>query len=647
MEQPLLVMHDLSRVFQSGNEKLSVLNNIDLTIYDGEMVAIVGPSGCGKTTLLNILGCLDRPTSGSYNIAKQNTTGLKSDQLAQLRREYFGFIFQRYYLLNKLTAAENVELPAMYLGIAKKQRKERAHKLLIQLGLKDRVDFLPSQLSGGQQQRVSIARALMNGGKIILADEPTGALDSKHGVEVMQILHQLHQVGHTVIIVTHDLELARHADRMIELKDGIVIKDTNCKNASQDEQISNTLQKDTPLLQTRHGYDFNEICKTAFASILAHRMRSFLTMLGIIIGIASVVCVVALGNGAKENIANSFTALGLKTIYVRSDAGTKNTYPIFPLTLADASLVAQQPLIDSVSPEVSSNVLLRRGTIEANVILRGVGEQYFRVRDVASSTGEFFSKADILNGAQLAVIDRNTQDMFFEDNENPIGQTILVKGLPFQIIGIDPTPTTQKLADSLVVLTPYSTAMSRIFNRDTIGNITFRPRDNVSADAAESAVRKVLLNRHIKEDFSFFRADDFIEMLSGVIGTVALVISAIAFISLVVGGIGIMNIMLVSVTERTHEIGIRIAVGARKKDILQQFLIEAILICLIGGLVGVLLAFAIGATFNQFMSGFRMSFSVFSIILACIFSTLIGVFFGFLPAKNAARLDPAVTLTGG
>jgi macrolide transport system ATP-binding/permease protein len=645
MEQPLLVMHNVSRVFQSGNEKLSVLNNIDLTIYDGEMVAIVGPSGCGKTTLLNILGCLDRPTSGSYSIAKQNTTGLKSDQLAQLRREYFGFIFQRYYLLNKLTAVENVELPAMYLGIEKKQRKERAHKLLIQLGLKDRVDFLPSQLSGGQQQRVSIARALMNGGKIILADEPTGALDSKHGAEVMQILHQLHQVGHTVIIVTHDLELARHADRIIELKDGILIKDTNYKNVCQDAQIPNTLQKDIPLLKTRHGHDFNEVYKTAFASILAHRMRSFLTMLGIIIGIASVVCVVALGNGAKEDIAKKFAAFGLKTIHVRSDPSTKNTYPTFPLTLADVSLFAQQPLIDSVSPEVTSEVLLHRGTIEAKAMLKGVGEQYYRVRDAASPTGEFFSKADILNGASLAVIDRNTQDMFFKDNESPIGQTIFVKGVSFKIIGIDQTPP-GRFADPTVLI-PYSTAISRISNRDTIDNFAFRPRDNVSSGAAESAVRKVLLSRHRKEDFSFMRANDLIEAVSGIIGTVALVISAIAFISLVVGGIGIMNIMLVSVTERTHEIGIRIAIGARKKDILQQFLIEAILICLIGGLVGILLAFAIGAIFNQFMSGFQMSFSVFSIILACIFSTLVGVFFGFVPAKNAAQLDPAVTLTGG
>jgi len=249
MKQPLLILQDVSRIFQLDHEKIPVLRNINLAIYDGEMIAIVGVSGCGKTTLLNILGCLDCPTSGNYSISQQNTISLQSDQLAKLRREYFGFIFQRYYLLDQLTVIENVQLPAIYLGMKKKQRKQRAYELLIQLGLKDRVDFFPKQLSGGQQQRVSIARALMNGGKIILADEPTGALDSKHGAEVMQILRELHQAGHTIIMVTHDPTLASNADRIIELKDGMLIKDTGYKNANKNQQSRDTSKMDLLLIQ--------------------------------------------------------------------------------------------------------------------------------------------------------------------------------------------------------------------------------------------------------------------------------------------------------------------------------------------------------------------------------------------------------------
>lgn len=646
MKQPLLVLHDVSRIFQFNNEKLPVLCNIDLTIYDGEMVAIVGPSGCGKTTLLNILGCLDCPTSGHYSISQQNTISLRSDQLAQLRREYFGFIFQRYYLLNQLTVIENVQLPAIYLGMKKKQRKQRAYELLIQLGLKDRVEFLPKQLSGGQQQRVSIARALMNGGKIILADEPTGALDSKHGAEVMQILHQLHQAGHTIIMVTHDPELARDADRIIELKDGILIKDTGYKNTYQNQQIGDTSKNDFLRLNTQHLGYLREICKTAILAILAHPMRSFLTMLGIIIGITSVVCVVAIGHGAKATIADQFSSFGLKAVHVYADHNIKNiAHQTIPLKLTDASLIAQQPLIDSVSPETSSEVSLNRHRIDGKALLLGVGEQYHQVRDITSYTGKFFSKTDILNHAQLVVIDQNTKKMLFEDDENPIGKTIFIKMIPFKIIGIESTKTVVNYGQP-IVLAPYSTVMSRIIGSDVVTEIVFRPRNNVPSEAAQSIVKKALINQHKQEDFFFKRADDLIKMANNMIGIVTLVISSIAFISLLIGSIGIMNIMLVSVAERTYEIGIRMAVGARKKDVLQQFLIEAILICLMGGLAGVMVAFMIGFVFNQLGLGFHMSFSIDSIIFACICSIFIGILFGFLPARRAARLDPAITLTG-
>ncbi|ENV56207.1 macrolide export ATP-binding/permease MacB [Acinetobacter soli CIP 110264] len=661
-KQALLEVSNLVREFPAGDSTIQILKNIDLTIYEGELVAIVGQSGSGKSTLMNILGCLDRPTSGSYKVSGQETGKLEPDDLAKLRREYFGFIFQRYHLLGDLSAEGNVEVPAVYAGVNPAERKQRATALLTELGLGSKTQNRPSQLSGGQQQRVSIARALMNGGDVILADEPTGALDSHSGVEVMRILRELNAAGHTVIIVTHDMQVAKNATRIIEISDGEIIADranTPESAATQKAQpdpdaapaLAHKQSKSQSVSSWRSFLDrLSEAFQMALISMNAHRMRTFLTMLGIIIGIASVVTVVALGNGSQKQILENISSLGTNTITVFQGRGfgdNSKTANFKTLVPTDADALATQPYVTAVSPMVSSSKTIRYQENEATATINGVGNDFFGVRGLTFKDGQSFDAVSVRDRSQDVVIDTNTQKQFFADGTNPIGQVILLGSVPARIIGIiEPQSSAMGSDDSLNVYMPYTTVMSRMLGQSNVRSIIVRINDQYSTSAAENAIVNLLTLRHGQQDIFTMNSDSIRQTIEKTTSTMTLLVSAIAVISLVVGGIGVMNIMLVSVTERTQEIGVRMAVGARQSDILQQFLIEAILVCLIGGVLGVLLSLGLGQLINKVAAGnFAVAYSTTSIVAAFICSTLIGVVFGFLPARNAAQLDPVAALS--
>ncbi|HDL7643841.1 TPA: MacB family efflux pump subunit [Yersinia enterocolitica] len=644
----LLQLDNVSRWFISGEERVRVLKNINLTIHSGEMVAIVGASGSGKSTLMNILGCLDKPSSGEYLVAGRIPQHLDSNELAELRREHFGFIFQRYHLLNDLSAQENVEIPAIYAGVNREERRQRAASLLSRLGLVDRLDYRPSQLSGGQQQRVSIARALMNGGEVILADEPTGALDTHSGTEVLNILKGLHQQGHTVVIVTHDMSIAEHAQRIIELRDGEVISDRQMPQPELPAKISTIETPDIthkpPLTSWKAQRDrLQEAFKMALLAMSAQRLRTLLTMLGIIIGIASVVSVVALGKGSQQQVLANINSMGTSTleIFPGKDFGDMRSAAIHTLRATDADALAQQGYIHSVTPTVSTSTTLRYGNKSVSGTVNGVGEQYFLVRGYTLAQGMAFNRTSVDNLMQEAVIDENTRDKLFPNGENPLGKVILLGSLPCRVIGVAAKKQSGFGSDeNLNVWIPYTTAMKRMLGQSYLKSITVRVNDDIDLANAEQGVTKLLTQRHGTQDFFVMNTDSIRQTIEKTTSTMTLLVSMIAVISLVVGGIGVMNIMLVSVTERTKEIGVRMAVGARASDIMQQFLIEAVLVCLLGGGLGVVLSLAIGLLFSQFSSSFSMVYSATSIITAFICSSLIGVIFGFFPAQRAAQMDP-------
>lgn len=651
---PIMELQEITRHFQTGDDLLTVLHKITLQIYPGEMVAIIGASGSGKSTLMNILGCLDRPSSGTYRVNGQSTASLSSDQLADLRRDCFGFIFQRYHLLSHLKAENNVEIPAIYAARHKQDRLQRARALLQRLGLADKQQNRPNQLSGGQQQRISIARALMNGGDVILADEPTGALDSQSGKEVMQILRQLHQQGHTVILVTHDQNIAAHAERVIEISDGRIVADrvqTACPGdypAQENDTSQPTQLTDTPVTRwwSRQWTRFTEAFRMAWISMLTHRMRTLLTMLGIIIGITAVVSVVAVGQGARNKVISDISSMGTNTIdvYPGTDWGDRHASAIQTLTPQDLPLLQGQVYTDSVTPSVSTNALLRSGGQALSAMIYGVAGQYFQVKDLTMQFGKAFSQTDVDQMQPVVVIDHNTLLKLYGKQTNPVGKIILLNNLPCRIIGVTAEKKSTFENQNLNIWLPYTSVMYRLMGQHYFSSLSIRIKSGVSSAIAEQQIIKLLTQAHGRKDFYTRNSDSILQTIEKTTATLTLLISSIAVISLIVGGIGVMNIMLVSVTERTREIGIRMAVGARQQDILQQFLIEAVMVCLLGGTLGIIFSFGVSAIFSLFVSSMQMAFSIWSLVAAFLCSSLIGVLFGYLPARNAARLDPIEAL---
>lgn len=642
----LLELNNIRRSYPSGDGPVEVLKGITLRINAGEMVAIVGASGSGKSTLMNILGCLDKPTSGTYRVAGTDVSLLSSDQLAQLRREHFGFIFQRYHLLSHLTAAQNVEVPAVYAGTERKARLERAKALLTRLGLGERADYQPSQLSGGQQQRVSIARALMNGGQVILADEPTGALDSHSGEEVMAILHQLRDRGHTVIIVTHDPQVAAQAERVIEIRDGEIISNPPAKTEA-------AAPANHDAIMTHAGgwrqfvSRFQEALTMAWRAMAANKMRTLLTMLGIIIGIASVVSIVVVGDAAKQLVLADIRSIGTNTIdvYPGKDFGDDEPQYQQALKYDDLQAIQKQPWVKSATPAVSQNLRLRYGNIDVAASANGVSGQYFNVYGMTFSEGASFNEEQLKGRAQVVVLDSNTRRQLFPNKASVVGEVILVGNMPATVIGV--AEEKQSMFGSSKILRvwlPYSTISGRIMGQSWLNSITVRVNEGYSSEQAEQQLTRLLSLRHGKKDFFVWNMDGVLKTAEKTTRTLQLFLTLVAVISLLVGGIGVMNIMLVSVTERTREIGIRMAVGARAGDVLSQFLIEAVFVCLVGGALGVTLSMLIAFTLQLFLPGWEIGFSPVALLTAFLCSTFTGVLFGWLPARNAARLDPVDAL---
>ncbi|QUS36026.1 MacB family efflux pump subunit [Falsirhodobacter algicola] len=640
--EPLISLRGIRREYAAGDQRIAVLKDVDLDIGAGEMLAIVGQSGSGKSTLMNILGFLDRPNAGTYRFSGREIGALAPDDLAELRREHFGFIFQRYQLLGDLDAVGNVEVPAVYKGMARADRRDRARALLTRLGLGERLDHRPGELSGGQQQRVSVARALMNGGEVILADEPTGALDSASGAELMRLLQELHAEGHTIVIVTHDPGIAAMCERVVEMKDGRIISDSRGGVAGVPRTAPQGRRALAPGLDR-----LREAFVMALKAMAAHRMRSFLTMLGIIIGIASVVSVVALGSGSQQQVLASISNIGSNTIDIRNGSGfgNRDASRVRSLTAEDAAALAVQPYAAGVSPTVSSSATIRYGATEVSASVTGVGEEYFTARAFTTTAGSTFDADAVARHAQEAVIDTDGAESIF-DKADPVGQVVMMGRVPVRIVGVvEASGTSFGPRSSLNLFIPYTTAMSRLSGQDYVNSISVRVSDDFEMDTAEALITQLLTTRHGKEDFFLTNTDTIREAITSTTQTLTLLIAGIAVISLFVGGVGVMNIMLVSVTERTKEIGVRIAVGARRADIVTQFLIEAVLVCLLGGILGIALALGLGRVVTLAMPDTSLIYSTTSIVVAVLSSSVIGVTFGFLPARAASRLDPVEALT--
>ncbi|MCQ6259212.1 MacB family efflux pump subunit [Pseudomonas sp. Q11] len=654
MDTPLIELRDIRKAYGGGDSpRVEVLRGIDLSIHAGEFLAIVGASGSGKSTLMNILGCLDRPTSGEYRFAGEDVARLGSDELAWLRREAFGFVFQGYHLIPSGTAQENVEMPAIYAGTSAAERHARASALLERLGLASRTGNRPHQLSGGQQQRVSIARALMNGGHIILADEPTGALDSQSGIEVMALLDELASQGHVVILITHDREVAARAKRIIEIRDGLIISDSAGSLPHDVPANPKALQAVDLRQRLSAGSEHNgawkgelfDAVQAAWRVMWINRFRTALTLLGIVIGVASVVVMLAVGEGSKRQVMAQMGAFGSNIIYLNGTAPTPRAAKGI-ISEHDLTALAALPEVQRIMPVNGADASVRFGNLDHTSYVGGNDTNFPTIFNWPVAQGSYFSEADERSAAAVAVIGHRVRQKLLKDVADPIGRYILIENVPFQVVGVlaeKGASSGDSDADNRIAV-PYSAASVRLFGTRHPEYVVIAAKDAGKVKQAEQAVSRTLLRLHDgKQDFELTNNAAMIQAEARTQGTLSLMLGAIAAISLLVGGIGVMNIMLMTVRERTREIGIRMATGARQRDILRQFLTEAVMLSVVGGLAGIGLALLVGGAL--LLGKIAVAFEWLAVFGAFGCALVTGVVFGFMPARKAARLDPVAALT--
>lgn len=652
----MLSLRNICKSYVMGEHTVRALDNVSLTVERGEFIAIIGTSGSGKSTLMHTIGLLDRPESGTYEIDGTNVTELTDTQTARLRNRTIGFIFQQFNLLKRASALENTNLPLLYSGNT--SQEHRGKRMLERVGLAERMHHTPGELSGGQQQRVAIARALVNNPSIILADEPTGNLDTRSSKDIMALFRALHRQGLTIILVTHDQEVAEHADRIITIRDGKIQEDrkneTPLKHEESDEnflaQLTDNPQKRSWLAVLNEG---TALTRQSLRALWHNKARTFLSALGIMIGVAAVIAMVSLALGAGESMNERLSRLGSNLLTLRPSSRTSQGVQlawneVSRLKLEDAEAVRQIPHIQRVSGAVNGGVQLQYGSENWATRAFGVAPEYAQMRNEVPEIGRFITQEDIDRRARVVVIGMTPAKQLFGEGVNPVGKTIRINRNSYEVIGLSPERGASPWRDNDdAIKVPVTTAMYRLLGRRYIEWIEVEVDAPENIPLTEKAVLDFMARRHGRDPadtpFEIRNMSDIREAISSTTRIMSVLLACIAGISLIVGGIGIMNIMLVSVTERTREIGLRKAIGARRKDILAQFLIEALAVSLLGGLAGLALGTGISLATTK-LAGWAMKISELSVIIAFGFSVFVGIFFGLWPAMKASKLDPIEAL---
>ncbi|MFT5464917.1 MAG: ABC-type lipoprotein export system ATPase subunit [Verrucomicrobiales bacterium] len=666
----------LRKEYALAGEVVVALRDVSLQVERGDYVAIMGPSGSGKTTLLNLLGALDQPSAGHYFIGGQDVATFDDNELSAIRAEHIGFIFQAYNLIPQLTVIENVESPLGYQGGPTSEERLRCRELVKQVGLGERFDHRPNELSGGQQQRAAIARSLANRPDFILADEPTGNLDSKTTEEILALFDDLNAAGTTIVMVTHEDPVANRSRRIVRLLDGAVESDSRHREVPE---RSETPAKSERPRRRRSLFGLRDF-RVGVKSLLVHPMRSLLTVLGILVGVASVIWLLAIGEGISHKSQIQIQELGANNIILTSSSPQAEELRGkrvigYGLTEEDTRMLRDSiPSVEMVIQFARrTGIDLRYRDKRARTEINGCAPDYQELYGLKIARGRFLTKADAKTKAKVCVLSQELVDEIFL-HEDPVGRSVKIHRDYYRVVGVIKsrneiesvrgTARGQDFTDNSYI--PLETFWSVYGDNNTRGNngargvsqITLRLRDKNEALATSVAVTEALSRTHLFHDFVvgvpmelLAQARNTRLMFMGMMGL-------IAAISLVVGGIGIMNIMLATVTERTREIGIRRALGARRRDINRQFLIETVLLSICGGITGILAGLTCGKVVagllwmvEKLLPGMVESMPEtvrdiepivlpWSLPLAFVISVVIGVIFGIYPARKAAAMNP-------
>jgi macrolide transport system ATP-binding/permease protein len=673
----MIRLEHVCKTYRMGDTLVRALDDVSLEIKAGEFVAIMGASGSGKSTLMHLLGLLDRPTSGSHFLFGRDIAGLNEDESAILRSRTVGFVFQQFHLLARTSAEENVALPALYNFDS--VPRSRSAALLKAIGLGERLHHKPNELSGGQQQRVAIARSLVNAPRILMADEPTGNLDSASAAEIMGLLSELNRRGITIILVTHEPDLAVYAKRIVRLRDGKILSDEpntppelpslgktgielfqTLEKETVSEQLSAVSQTSSLLPSRRIRFwgsvrRIGPLLRQAFRSVAAAKVRSALSMLGILIGVAAIIAMLALGTGAKLAMQKQISSMGSNLLFLYPGATqqkgvSQQIGASTRLTLEDvAALKTEIATVRNTAPQLDARYQAVYGNRNWSSYVLGTTPPHLKMRGWQMQSGRFFTEEEVKSRARVAVLGTTVQRELFDEGVNPVGEYIRVNKISFQVVGVLGTKGASTFGDQDdVIMIPVTTALYRLMGRRFIDRINIEVTDMEALPMTMDRIMEVMKRLHRvpasqEEPFTIRNLAEFQEALMTVTRTMSILLSSIAVISLLVGGIGIMNIMLVSVTERTREIGLRKAIGARRGEIMMQFLVEALAISITGGSIGIALGWGVSAALSTFAE-WPTSVSMTAVVLAFGFSGLVGIVFGLWPARKAALLNPIEAL---
>jgi ABC-type lipoprotein export system ATPase subunit/ABC-type antimicrobial peptide transport system permease subunit len=678
---PIIQINAVEKTYDMGEVQVRALRGVNLEVLEGDYVAIMGPSGSGKSTLLNLLGCLDRPTSGTYHLGGEDVSRMDDDELSEVRGRKIGFIFQSYNLIHQLSLIENIQMPLFYQGLDTPKNNERCEQLAGLVGLGDRLDHRPNQLSGGQQQRVAVARSLVNDPLMILADEPTGNLDSKTGQEILDLMERLNQSGKTIVLVTHDLNTAARARRVVHMKDGLIdrIVVNEERPRPSVDTVAPPLEEEAAKGQSgwRRALRPLRTMHIGTKSLLLHKLRSVLTMLGIIFGVCSVIAMLAIGEGASFQAQEEIKKMGSANIIIRAvkppedtkantSTSGRGSVVEYGLTYKDVNRIQSTiPGIRHVLPErhIRENIRFFRNEVAGQVV--GTYPLYKEISGLDTLRGRFISDTDDLHQNNICAISSGLARRLFP-YQDPLDQELKIGAHYYQVVGlVRETSTEEKRPQSGDVLgqpldnnvyVPLSAARSRFGEtlvrrsagsqeqeRVQLHRITIQFADTSNVETAVPQIETLLARFHTKRDFELIVPLQLLRQAEKTKRIFNIVLGSIAAISLLVGGIGIMNIMLATVTERTREIGVRRALGAKQQDITSQFLVETLVLALGGGCIGVIIGIAVPFAVTQ-IAGMKTIVTLPSVLIAFGISAAVGVIFGLYPARAAAQLDPIEAL---